>query len=255
MSGPYGPNNPDNSWGRPGGPETPGQGDDSTRVFNNPQQPGGQQQWGQQPGQQQPWGGEQQQPAWGQQPGQPQQSNDQWAQQTQVAPGAQQQWGQPQQPQQPQQQWGQQPGQQGGQQWGQPQQPHQQWGQQAPTSGQNYGQQQYGAYGSEQPKKSKLPLIIGAVIVALLVVGGVVAALLLLSKDKLDQTAAQDGVKKVLTESYGIENVSDVKCPDDQLEVKKDATFTCTLKEGSAEKSVTVKFTDDKGTYEVSRPN
>ena len=91
-------------------------------------------------------------------------------------------------------------------------------------------------------------------IVALAVVGGIVAAVVLLaSKDKLDQSAAQDGVKKVLDESYGIKEVSDIKC-DSAMEVKIGSTYSCDLKVSGDAKKVDLKVTKDDGTYEVSRP-
>lgn len=222
MSGPFGPNNPEE--GR----------NDPTQQWQPAPGAGPTQQWGGQqhtPSQAQPtqqWGDQQQQ--WGQQPQQPQQP---WGQ---TAP-PQQQWSgtQP-----PQQQWGTQPPQD---QWGQPQQ---QWGGQP--------QQQWG--GQPQPQGGKRKgLIIGLAIGAVVVVGAVATLLvLLLSKDKLDQSAVQDGVKKVLTDSYGIQDVSDVSCPSGQ-EVKANETFSCDLKVSGEGKKVTVKITNDDGTYEVGRPN
>nr|WP_306307547.1 DUF4333 domain-containing protein [Nocardia tenerifensis] len=58
----------------------------------------------------------------------------------------------------------------------------------------------------------------------------------------------------MLTDSYGIQDVSDVKCPDGP-EVKVDATFTCDLKVSGEAKKVTIKITKEDGTYEVGRPN
>ncbi|MEV0292018.1 DUF4333 domain-containing protein [Nocardia sp. NPDC050710] len=228
MSGPYGPNDP--GEGR----------NDPTQQWGGQQAPGGAgptQHWGgqQTPSQAQPtqqWGDQSQQ-QWGQPQtgGQPQQ---QWGQ----PPAGQPQWGQqPQQDwsQQPQQQWGQQPQQQ----WGQ--QPQQQWGQ---------GQQPAPASGG----KGK-GLIIGLAVLGVVVLGAIAALVVVLtSKDKLDQTAVQDGVKKVLTDSYGIQDVADVSCPSGQ-EVKVDATFECTLKVSGEQKKVNVKITNENGTYEVGRPS
>ncbi len=230
MSGPYGPNDP--GEGR----------NDPTQVWGGQQAPGGAgptQQWGGQNPPSQPtqhWGdpNQQAQQQWSQTPGQPQQ---QWGQPAQP----QQQWGQT--PGQPQAQWSQpapgQPGQP--QQWGQPGQPQQQWGQPG-----------------QQPPRSgggKKGLIIGLAAVGVLVLGGIVALVLLLTAtDKLDQAAVQDGVKQVLTDSYGITDVSDVSCPSDQ-KVEVDATFECTLKVSGEQKKVNIKITKDDGTYEVGRPN
>ncbi|KAA0021299.1 DUF4333 domain-containing protein [Antrihabitans cavernicola] len=272
MSGPYGPTNPDDQWAGPGKdsagatPSGPVEdnADDVTKVFNNPPQPSQPQAPYQAPQPQQPQPQQQSpQGQWGQAPQQP---NQQWGQQ---AP-AQQQWGQQappqgqwgQAPQQPNQQWGQQAPaqQQWGQQappqgqWGQaPQQPNQQWGQSPQQPNQQWGQQPDPFAQAKPQKKSKLPLFIGAGVLALIAIA-VVLFFVLGSKDTLDQNAAQEGVQKVLTDSYGAEDVTDVSCPADQ-EVKKDATFDCTVKVGGDEKKVTVKFTDDSGTYEVGRPN
>ncbi|MBA4856381.1 DUF4333 domain-containing protein [Nocardia farcinica] len=225
MSGPYGPNDP--GEGR----------NDPTQVWGGQQAPGGAgptQQWGGQNPPSQPtqqWGdpNQQAQQQWSQTPGQPQQ-----------------QWGQP---AQPQQQWGQTPGQPQAQ-WGQPA-PAQQWGQPAQP------QQQWGQPGQQPPRSGggKKGLIIGLAAVGVLVLGGIVALVLLLTAtDKLDQAAVQDGVKQVLTDSYGITDVSDVSCPSGQ-KVEVDATFECTLKVSGEQKKVNIKITKDDGTYEVGRPN
>lgn len=274
MSGPYGPNDPNRQWG-PGDQQQPNE----QQWGQNPQQPGGQQQPGQQPGQQQPWGqpgqtpqpgqqpGQQQpwgQPAYGQPGGQPAYGQPQ--QPGQGQPGQQQPWGQPQQ-QPPAQPWGQ-PGQQQApdatQAWGQPPAaaPQQAWGAAAP--GQAPGQQNQwnqaqpfpspGAPGN-QAGKSKKPLIFGAIGV-LVVLAAVVVALVfgVFGKNTLDQSAAQAGVEKIVTESYGAKNVSNVQCPADQ-EVKSGNKFTCTLSIAGVKSNVTVTFVDDNGTYEVSRPS
>ncbi|MFF0610411.1 DUF4333 domain-containing protein [Nocardia tengchongensis] len=242
MSGPYGPN------------DAPGQG-----GGNDPTQ-----QWsGQQPA---PGAGPTQQWA-GQQPAQP---TAQWGDPSQQ-PG-QQSWGQS-QPQQPAQPWGQsqpqQPAQQWGQsqpQWQQPQGEQQQWGQsqpQWPQQGQpgqpDWNQQagqQWPQPGTQAPAgKKKTGLIIGiiaAVVVVLAAVGGGLAWLL--SKDQLDNSAVQSGVQKVLKDTYGIDDVQDVKCPSGQ-KVEVDKTFDCTLKVGGENKKVTIKITKDDGTYEVGRPS
>ncbi|GAA5078683.1 hypothetical protein GCM10023319_17400 [Nocardia iowensis] len=224
MSGPFGPNEP--GEGR----------NDPTQQWGGQQTPGG-------TGPAQPWGGQPQTPASAQ-------PTQQWGEPT---PPPQQQWGQqpPQWGQQPNPQWGQQPGQpQWGQgqpqDWQQGQQP--QWGQQQPQWGQQPGQpQQSGGKGKG--------LVIGLVVLGVVVIGAIVALVLVLtSKDKLDQSAVQDGVKKVLTDSYGIQDVSDVACPSGQ-EVKVDATFNCDLKVSGEAKKVTIKITKEDGTYEVGRPN
>ncbi|QIS04570.1 DUF4333 domain-containing protein [Nocardia brasiliensis] len=220
----------------PFGPSEPGEGrNDPTQQWGGQQPPG--QQWGgqpQTPASAQPtqhWGDQQPQQQWGQQPGQPQ-----WGQQPA------QQWSPPGQPQ-PAQQWGQ------PQDWQQGQQPQPQWGQQP-------GQPQWGQQPGQPPQGGKgKGLIIGLSVLGLFVIGAIVALVLVLTaKDKLDQAAVQDGVKKVLSDSYGIQDVSDVACPSGQ-EVKVDATFACDVKVSGEAKKVTIKITKEDGTYEVGRPN
>ncbi|APE34492.1 hypothetical protein BOX37_11600 [Nocardia mangyaensis] len=252
MSGPYGPNGP-------------GEGsNDPTQHWGGQQGAGG-------AGPTQHWGGAAQPPQGGQPPQQAQPTQH-WGD-----PNAQQppqQWGQPQQPgQQPQ--WGQQPpqgvppqptGPQ--QQWGQTQPPPQDWNAQGANAQQQWGgqppqqqwgqqpQQQWGQQLQPQPSGGKgKGLVIGLVVAGVLVVAAIIGLLLVLfASDELDQSAVQDGVSRVLVESYGIADVSDVSCPSGQ-EVKVDATFTCDLKVSGEDKQVTIKVTKDDGTYEVGRPN
>lgn len=280
MSGPYGPNEnagqggadptqfggqqqPAPQWGQQAPaaqtpqPGTPGQapqqdpaaqtqqwtGQQPAQPWTNPGAPSAQQQWGGQqpanpPADPTQWAGQQQQPQT------PPADATQWAGQQQAgqqwgAAGAQPadatQWGGQ---QQQQGQWGQQPGQD---QWSQQQQ---QFGQ-----GQPFPQQQPAGSG-----KSKAPLFILIGVVVLALIGGVVAAVVLLgSKDKLDQSKAQEGVKKVLDESYAIKDVSDVQCGSD-MKVEVGKTYSCDLKVSGDSKKVDLKITKDDGTYEVSRP-
>ncbi|QHE69358.1 hypothetical protein GFS60_02923 [Rhodococcus sp. WAY2] len=100
-----------------------------------------------------------------------------------------------------------------------------------------------------------MPWIIGGVVALLVVVGVALAlAFTVFGTDTLDQKAAEEGVERIVTESYGAENVSGVSCPADQ-EVKEGNSFECTLTVDGEKKQVTLTFTDDKGTYEVSRPS
>ncbi|KJF22979.1 DUF4333 domain-containing protein [Rhodococcus sp. AD45-ID] len=258
MSGPYGPNDPNGQWGNG---EQPPQQPWGQPGYGQPGQPQGQPGYGQpqgqpaygQPGYGQP-GQPQGQPAYGQpgygQPGQPQGQPGQPGQ-----PGyGQQPWGQPQQPGQPgQQQWGQQPGGDQTQVWGQPtaQQPQQAWG--AQPGGQPGAPVQWNQ-GPQQGAKSKKPLIFGAIGVLVVLAAVVIGLFVFTSKDTLDANAAAKGVEKIVTESYGAKNVSDVSCPSGQ-EIKSGAKFTCTLSVSGEKKSVTLTFVDDTGTYEVSRPS
>ncbi|MFE3543194.1 DUF4333 domain-containing protein [Nocardia sp. NPDC059177] len=252
MSGPYGPNGPGEGSNDPtqhwGGQQGAG-GAGPTQHWGGGAQPPQQPQQQAQPTQH--WGdpnAQQPQQQWGQQPQQPQQpGQQQWGQQPQQPTGPQQQWGQT---QPPPQDWNAQAA-NAQQQWGQ-QQPQQQWGQQgAPQPQQQWGQQPQGGSGG----KSNKGLLIGLIVAGVLVVAAVVGLLLVVfSSDELDNAAVQDGVARVLNESYGIVDVSDVSCPSGQ-KVEVDATFTCDLKVSGEAKKVTVKITKDDGTYEVGRPN
>ncbi|SHJ91557.1 protein of unknown function [Pseudonocardia thermophila] len=215
-------------------------------------------------------------PAWGApQPGQPQQ---QWgAPQTGYGGGAQQHGGQPNpyappaappgwgqqaagqqapvQPQVPgQAQWGA-PPQQQLQQQPQPGQPGQQWG------AQQWGQQPGfggGPAAGAPKKKSRLGLILGAVVLPLVVVG--VAAVLLfvwpgfLLPKVFDEKAVQEGVTRVLTTDYGLQNVTGVSCPPGR-EVKAGTTFVCEATIDGDRSRIEITVKDDQGTYEVGRPS
>jgi hypothetical protein len=75
---------------------------------------------------------------------------------------------------------------------------------------------------------------------------------------KLDVNKAQAGVQQVLTDEtngYGAKNVKDVNCNGgSNPTVKKGGTFDCVVSIDGALKHVTVTFQDNKGTYEVGRP-
>lgn len=191
----------------------------------------------------------------------------------QYVPPQQQQWGAPQQPY----------GQPGVPQYGQPQQAMYAPPQTAPlTEGQPFGtnpqgqypptsagfeQQQQGQFGAPSadpfgamaqpsPKKSGRLYYIGAGILAAL------AAIVLLTAfvfpgwapKTLSADSAQTGVERVLTQDYKSTNVSNAQCPSGQR-VKEGSSFTCTVKVGDRQRSVTITFLDGKGNYEVSRPS
>jgi hypothetical protein len=142
----------------------------------------------------------------------------------------------------------------------------QQWPQHPAGTGQPfYGGQPYGGppqpaplYGEVPPapsdvaKRSRAPLFI--VLGLLVVVLGVAAVYFFGGRSTLDQQAAETGVAQVLTQSYGLENVTDVTCPSGRR-VKKNDSFTCTVTFEGEIRDVTITFVDDKGTYEVGRPN
>ncbi|TWS19861.1 DUF4333 domain-containing protein [Tsukamurella asaccharolytica] len=218
--------------------------------MSNPQDPNqwGQQGW-QQPGQQPPQDQTQIAPQYGQQGfGAP--AGDQ----TQISPQYQGQWGQQPQPQ--------------GQQYGgyqQPQQPPQfgqdQFGQQpghpqfaGQQFGQQYGQPQFGG-----PKKSKTGLIVGLAAAAIIVIVAVVVLVGWLTgaffSKKFDNAQVNQGVTKVLTESYNETDTKDVSCKTDGVKVKSGETFTCSATIGGKAKTVQVTVLDDDGKYQVGAPS
>lgn len=204
-------------------------------------------------------------------PREPEDANSPWARPEQPAstPDSTQQAYQPQQRPEEQQwqpthqdwrpepQW--QPQQQG---WQAGPPPHgqpypQQWAQQPGQpyfQGQPYPQQGYGEVPStptEAKKRSRAPLYIGLVVLVLGI--GVAGAYFVTGRSTLDQQAAEVGVARVLTTSYGLAKVTDVSCPAGQ-QVKKNDTFTCTVRVDGESRDVTITFVDDEGTYEVGRP-
>jgi hypothetical protein len=73
----------------------------------------------------------------------------------------------------------------------------------------------------------------------------------------------EKGVQTILTNSptddpkgYGLSGIDSVKCPDAATaKVEKGATFTCTLTENGAAKTVTITVEDGDGTYRVGAPH
>lgn len=129
-----------------------------------------------------------------------------------------------------------------------------------------YGQYppQFGPYGPVGKGSKRSVAVIGGVIgvIAVLFVG----AILVLGfwqpgffvTTKLSVSKANAGVQQVLTDEtngYGAKNVKDVKCNNgSDPTVKKGATFDCSVSIDGTAKHVTVTFQDNKGTYEVGRP-
>lgn len=137
-----------------------------------------------------------------------------------------------------------------------------------------YGQPPYGQLGQygqypqvyDQAGKSskRLMALIGGVVgvITVLFIGAVFALGFwqpgFFVTTKLDVNKAQIGVQQVLTDEangYGAKNVKDVKCNHGaDPTVKKGVTFDCDVSIDGAAKHVTVTFQDNKGTYEVGRP-
>jgi hypothetical protein len=191
---------------------------------------------------------------------QPQQypQGDQYGQQpTAYSPSAYQQ-----PPQYGQPQYGQpQPGQYGQPQPGQYGQQPGQYGQQPDQYGQQFSP--YPSTGTEEGSKKSLALIGGIVGLLAAIIVAVVCVLGFWKPGwfvttQLDVSAAQTGVAQILSDEangYGAKNVKDVKCNDGASPtVKKGSTFDCEVSIDGTKRQVTVTFQDDKGTYEVGRP-
>ncbi|KZF13035.1 hypothetical protein A2J03_15645 [Rhodococcus sp. EPR-157] len=93
--------------------------------------------------------------------------------------------------------------------------------------------------------------MIGGLILAVIVIVGLVLAFG--GSKNLDRAAAESGVEEIVTGTYGASSVSDVSCPDGE-KIEEGASFECTLQVDGFDRTVTLTFTDDNGTYEVSRP-
>ncbi|GAB3127197.1 hypothetical protein GCM10027289_04390 [Tsukamurella serpentis] len=222
--------------------------------MSNPQDPN---QWSQQ-GWQQPHDKTQIAPQYGGQPpytpgGDPNQgAAQQW-------PGQQQgQWpGQQPQGQSPQAPW---PGAQQGQWPGQ-----QQYGQDQFGGQQQFGAQPYGPQFGQQPapggapKKSKTGLIVGiaaAAIIAIVVIALIIAfATGLIGGKKFDNGKVNEGVTKVLKETYNEGDTTNVSCKTDGVKVKAGESFTCDATVGGKQKKVQVTVVDDEGKYRVGAPS
>ncbi|MDQ0381743.1 DUF4333 domain-containing protein [Amycolatopsis thermophila] len=68
-----------------------------------------------------------------------------------------------------------------------------------------------------------------------------------------DPVRVQDGVRRVLTESYLLTGVGDVSCPAGE-DVVTGRVFECTVDIAGEKKKVTITVRDADGGYEVSQP-
>jgi hypothetical protein len=98
-------------------------------------------------------------------------------------------------------------------------------------------------------------VVLSAVAVLLVVRAGPVK---FRTADKLNITAAEAGVRNVLTDAttgYGLAGVNGVSCNQGvEPTVVKGTTFTCDLTINGHQAQTTVTFVDDDGTYSVGRP-
>ncbi len=69
----------------------------------------------------------------------------------------------------------------------------------------------------------------------------------------LDSTSVQDGVRRVLTESYQLAGVESVTCPPNQP-VTVGYAFDCAASVGGKEQQVTITVKTEQGEYEVGVP-
>ncbi|SEF31457.1 protein of unknown function [Amycolatopsis pretoriensis] len=157
-----------------------------------------------------------------------------------------------------------QPGQPGSGPWQQPGTPS--GGQPAPAPapqpqyGGGFQPAQYGGLGAfpvepEKKPKSKKPLLITVAVVLVLAIGGGLAWLLgAFRGDVLEQQSLEDGVVKVLNESYGEPDVTNAQCPANEA-AQNGTTFDCTVKIGGQDKKVTVRVLNDRPEYEVGAPH
>lgn len=72
--------------------------------------------------------------------------------------------------------------------------------------------------------------------------------------DTLEQKALQDGVSRVLGDSYGEPDVKNVECPSGRA-AQNGTTFDCTVDVGGQPKKVTVRVLNDKPEYSVGAPH
>jgi Domain of unknown function (DUF4333) len=96
-----------------------------------------------------------------------------------------------------------------------------------------------------------LAVVAAVIVVAILVLGFVVPGWFVTRV--LSASGVQAGVAKILTDSYGVEGVADVRCPD-RVQVTVGATFTCDATIDGDPVKVPIRVTDDDGGYEVGRP-
>jgi hypothetical protein len=68
-----------------------------------------------------------------------------------------------------------------------------------------------------------------------------------------DAAVMQADVKKILTDTYQLEDVGEVVCPPNQA-VMDGVTFTCSVELSGDDKTVTITVTGEDGRYEVGAP-
>lgn len=66
-------------------------------------------------------------------------------------------------------------------------------------------------------------------------------------------SALQDGVRRILSDTYGLADVTGVRCPEQQA-VQVGISFDCEASVGGVPKTVTLTVQTPDGTYAVARP-
>ncbi|EIE99339.1 DUF4333 domain-containing protein [Saccharomonospora glauca] len=127
-------------------------------------------------------------------------------------------------------------------------------------------QGQYGAYGQgygQQPggvpqgtsgggKKLLIGLVVAVVVIAAAAVVLFWKPGLLVSKT-FDEQSVEQSVQKLLVNSYGVSENSQVDCPGDQP-VEKGHVYTCDVTVDGEQQTVKITVTSDEGHYTVDRP-
>lgn len=106
-------------------------------------------------------------------------------------------------------------------------------------------------------KRSALPWVFGAL--AVVVLGAAVVLVLgfvapgWFTRTVFDAAGVEKGIERTLTDSYHLDGVTGVSCPEDQP-VEPGHRFDCRVTLESGEKTVTVTVKDSLGIYEVGYP-
>ena len=142
-------------------------------------------------------------------------------------------------------------------QYGQYSQQPGQFGQQPLPGTPQYGADPFNAMQQQTGSSSKLPKILGLVGGAILAIAAIVLVTGLWLPGwfpkTFSQSAVEDGVKKVLSTDYSIDNVEKVSCPPGQS-VSSGKKFSCDVTVGGQAQQVTITIIDNDGKYEVARP-
>ena len=119
----------------------------------------------------------------------------------------------------------------------------------------NYGG--LGAFSEAKPpqNRSKKPILFGGIGVLVVAAASGIAWLLgAFSGDTLDQQSTQNGLEKVLTDSYGENDVKNAQCPSGE-EITTGNTFDCTVEIAKQSKKVTIRVLNDKPEFVVGAPH